>query len=114
MRTKKLSAAGGSSPGGEKNKGGRPVGAATRRAMEVLDKVLNDGKQTPLEFMLETMRDKKMPMAIRMDAAKSAGTYMHPRFNPLRNMDGDDDNSIVNMQGSRRVVVVITNDPDAE
>ena len=35
---------------------------------------------TPLEFLLEVMRDDEMDLLIRMDAAKSAAPYVHPKL----------------------------------
>ena len=35
---------------------------------------------TPLEFMLEVMRDDGNDLLIRMDAAKAAAPYVHPKL----------------------------------
>jgi hypothetical protein len=35
---------------------------------------------TPLAFMLATLRDEEKDHATRMDAAKSAAPYVHPRL----------------------------------
>lgn len=35
---------------------------------------------TPLEFMLEVLRDTTQDFAARFDAAKSAAPYVHPRL----------------------------------
>ena len=35
---------------------------------------------TPLEFMLEVMRDPDNDIILRMDAAKSAAPYVHPKL----------------------------------
>lgn len=39
-----------------------------------------DTGQTPLEFMLEVMRDTENDIILRMDAAKSAAPYVHPKL----------------------------------
>ena len=36
--------------------------------------------QTPLDFMLSVMRDPSKPGDIRLDAAKSAAPYVHPKL----------------------------------
>jgi hypothetical protein len=38
---------------------------------------------TPLDHMLAIMRDPKMDMALRFDAAKAAAPYIHPRLNAI-------------------------------
>lgn len=35
---------------------------------------------TPLEFLLEVMRDDELDLMIRIDAAKSAAPYVHPKL----------------------------------
>jgi hypothetical protein len=35
---------------------------------------------TPLAFLLQVMRDKTLDKAIRLDAAKAAAPYCHPRL----------------------------------
>jgi hypothetical protein len=35
--------------------------------------------ETPLDFMLQVMRDVEQPLVIRMDAAKSAAPFVHPK-----------------------------------
>jgi hypothetical protein len=37
---------------------------------------------TPLELMLKLINDKNEPMARRLEAAKAAAPYMHPRLAP--------------------------------
>lgn len=38
---------------------------------------------TPLAFMLETLRDETKDHTTRMDAAKSAAPYVHPRLSQV-------------------------------
>ncbi len=35
---------------------------------------------TPLEFMLNMMKDKSMPVTLRYAAAKDAANYVHPKL----------------------------------
>lgn len=35
---------------------------------------------TPLEFMLKILKDEEQPFAMRMDAAKAAAPYVHPKL----------------------------------
>jgi hypothetical protein len=41
---------------------------------------LNDGEQAPLEFLISVMRNEKL-LSIRVDAAKAACPYLHPKLN---------------------------------
>lgn len=38
---------------------------------------------TPLEYMLSTMRDETKPLALRLDMAKAAAPYVHPRLSSV-------------------------------
>jgi hypothetical protein len=58
---------------GSKNKVNRA--AELRRAAEV-------SGQTPLEFLLETTRNEKLSVEIRLDAAKAAAPYVHAKRAP--------------------------------
>ena len=42
--------------GGARSGAGRKVGAATKKTREIADKLAADGEQSPLEYLLETMR----------------------------------------------------------
>lgn len=67
-------ARGGSRPGA-----GRKTGSATKRTREIADAALAEGL-TPLEYMLKILRDESQAQDARMDAAKSAAPYIHPRL----------------------------------
>jgi hypothetical protein len=83
--------------GGKRAGAGRPPGAATRRTREIADKAA-EGGMTPLEFMLQILRDPSKPEDMRLDAAKSAAPYVHPRLtsveahisHDISNLDDDD------------------------
>jgi hypothetical protein len=53
--------------------------AAPALATEALAAILGAGA-TPLEHMLQVMRDEKAEPAKRLDAAKAAAPYVHPRL----------------------------------
>jgi hypothetical protein len=38
---------------------------------------------TPLDYMLSVMRDEALDTAVRMEAAKAAGHYVHPRLSAI-------------------------------
>ncbi|WP_211307384.1 hypothetical protein [Sinimarinibacterium flocculans] len=59
--------------------GGRKKGAANKRTREIADKAAAEGL-TPLEYLLRLMRDERQEQAVRLDAAKAAAPYIHPRL----------------------------------
>ena len=65
--------------GGRRAGAGRPQGAATKRTREVANAAAANGL-TPLEYMLRLMRDEKVEQSVRLDAAKSAAPFVHPRL----------------------------------
>jgi hypothetical protein len=68
--------------GGARPNAGRKVGSATARTREIADKAAEEGV-TPLEYMLSVMRDEANPSDVRMDAAKSAAPYIHPKLSSI-------------------------------
>jgi hypothetical protein len=77
--------------GGARKGSGRPAGAATKRTREIADKAADEGI-TPLEFMLNMMRqdsDHEDPRiqaqreAMRFEAAKAAAPYIHARLSSV-------------------------------
>lgn len=95
--------------GGARPGAGRKQGAATKRTREVADKAAAEGI-TPLEYMLGVMRDEEQTDAVRLDAAKSAAPFVHPKLSSIEaKLDGDIKTTI------RRIerVVVDPQNPDA-
>jgi hypothetical protein len=87
--------------GGAREGAGRKKGSCTAKTREIADAAISAGI-TPLEFMLEVMRDSEADPKDRMDAAKSCAPYIHPRLTSVQ-MDGD-----VNVSGEldfRQIIV---------
>lgn len=76
--------------GGARPGAGRKPGSANKKSQEIAAKLMAEGL-TPLEYMLRVMRDEKEDAARRMDAAKSAAPYMHPKLAPLEQGKGKED-----------------------
>lgn len=75
--------------GGARPGAGRKQGAATRKTRDVADKAMKQGK-SPLEFVLARMLDPEAPMDDRMEAAKAALPFCHPRLSSIEaKLDGD-------------------------
>ena len=69
----------GNQRGGRRPGAGRKRGAVTRRTQEIAEKALANGI-TPLDYLLSVMRDATKDGAQRLDAAKAAAPYVHPRL----------------------------------
>lgn len=65
--------------GGKREGAGRPAGAVNRASAERQAEVAASGI-TPLDYMLAIMRDEAADEAKRLDAAKAAAPYVHPRL----------------------------------
>ena len=68
--------------GGARPGAGRKPGSATQRTRDIAD-AISEGL-TPLEFLTNIYRDVGEDMARRIDAAKAAAPYVHPK---LANID---------------------------
>ena len=65
--------------GGKRQGAGRPRGSRNRKTVETTKAVESSGL-TPLDFMLQLMRDEGQPLPMRQDAAKNAAPYVHARL----------------------------------
>jgi hypothetical protein len=71
--------------GGKRIGAGRKPGVPNGKTAKMAQAVAETGL-TPLDFMLAALRDETRDFAERMDAAKSAAPYCHPKRVPI---DGD-------------------------
>ena len=69
--------AGGARPGA-----GRPKGSRNKRTREQ-EKAVEETGQTPLEFLTSVYRDEQKPIDERMEAAKAAAPYVHPKLSSV-------------------------------
>ena len=75
--------------GGARPGAGRKKGSATAKTREIADRAAAEGV-TPLDFMLQEMRDETAERAERLDMAKSAAPYIHPRLSSVEaKVDGE-------------------------
>lgn len=73
----------GAKPG--ERRGGRSKGTKNKRTLlskELVEKVCREG-ETPLEYFMRIMRDKKQPDDRRDWAAKEAAKYIHPTISSV-------------------------------
>lgn len=79
---------GGARPGAGR-KSGVPSKKTTARAAATA--AIEASGLTPLEFLLAVMRDGSASPMARLDAAKAAAAYMHPRLAPIEVKPQEDD-----------------------
>jgi|APCry1669189204_1035204.scaffolds.fasta_scaffold194598_2 DNA-binding ferritin-like protein len=65
-----------------RNKGGRPKGSR-QRVTKFREELIARKGLTPLEYLLDLMKDQAQPADVRMDAAKAAAPYVHPKLNAM-------------------------------
>lgn len=73
--------------GGKREGAGRKPGAPNKATQEQRDAVAASGK-TPLEYMLDVMRDAGADESKRLDAAKAAAPYVHARLSAVEHSGG--------------------------
>ncbi len=65
--------------GGPRPNSGRKAGTKNIKTKVIAERCAQEGI-TPLEYMLNIMRDPTQEFDTRMDAAKSCAPYMHPKL----------------------------------
>lgn len=68
--------------------GGRKKGTPNRATAAKQAEIAASGL-TPLDFMLSALRDEERTFEVRMDAAKAAAPYCHPKRAPV-DADGNE------------------------
>lgn len=61
------------------NPAGRPRGKLNQFAMETARQVEESG-QTPVDLLVSMYRDVSLDIKLRIDAARAAAPYVHPRL----------------------------------
>lgn len=74
-------------PKGIAKTGGRVKGVPNKVTAAKLEAVAASGL-TPMDFMLQVMRDETNELDCRLDAAKSVAPYVHPKLAPIDATDG--------------------------
>jgi hypothetical protein len=74
-------------PKGTPKTGGRQKGVPNKAPI-ARAKAIEASGLTPLEFMVQCMRNEAMPEDFRLDAAKAAAPYVHPKLTSVE-LKGD-------------------------
>jgi hypothetical protein len=67
--------------GGRRPGAGRPKGSGNKFTKDIAEML--EGKQSPLEFMLEIVNNTDNDQRERLDAAKAAAPYIHARISHI-------------------------------
>lgn len=82
--------------GGRREGAGRPKGSLNRRSVEAIEAVAREFPDwSPLQHLARVANDAKLDEAIRLDAARAAAPFIHPR---PRSIDLDPD-ALVDLEG---------------
>jgi hypothetical protein len=81
-KSKTASTGTGSGRGGARPGAGRPKGSHSKKTQALLEKIMETG-QTPLEFLIQQMRNTKAPMPARLQAARDAAPYVHSKMQTI-------------------------------
>lgn len=73
--------------GGKREGAGRKVGAVTSRTREIADNAAADGL-TPLDYMLQVLRNEEASKDDRMWAAEKAAPFVHPKLAAVEHSGG--------------------------
>ncbi len=68
--------------GGRREGAGRKAGVPNKTTLQKEAMIAASGL-TPLDYMLRILRDEACEPLVRMDAAKAAAPYVHPRLNAI-------------------------------
>lgn len=74
--------------GGQRPGSGRKRGSANVKTSEIARRAAAEGI-TPLEYMLNVLRDDSAEPNLRFEAAKAAAPYMHPRLAAIEHTGKD-------------------------
>jgi len=83
-----------STKGGKRPGSGRKAGVPNKRTAAIIEAVQSSGI-TPLEYLLQTLRNKDLPHDIRLDAAKSAAPYVHPKLAQVEHKGSGKDGALI-------------------
>ncbi len=97
-----------SSEGGARQGAGRPKGSLSRKHAEILAGAVSEGV-TPVEYMLQIMRDEDQDEKARAWAAEKAAPYIHPRPAPLARSIEIELPDTSTVQGVKAALLAITN-----
>jgi hypothetical protein len=70
-----------------KKTGGRKKGTPNKASAARAEEIAASGL-TPLDFMLQVLRDESNPQDVRLDAASKAAPFVHPKLAAIEHSGG--------------------------
>src|SRR4051794_1705400 len=70
--------------GGPRPGAGRPRGSRNRRSRALIAQTQEQTKTDPLDFLLDTVANKALPLKDRISAASASAPYLHARLSVSR------------------------------
>lgn len=95
--------------GGKRPGSGRKKGVPNKVTLKREAEIAASGL-TPLDFMLQTMRDEDNEFTVRLDAAKAAAPFVHPKLQPV---DGKTGSAELHVVGRIELVDLNASSPDS-
>lgn len=95
----------------------RTPGALNKRTRAALHSAqtgeLGGGGESPIDFLLRTMRDSKKPVELRIEAAKAVAPYLAPKLSAVE-LTGqfDDDERLTESELLGRLQILIQEHPE--
>ena len=74
--------------GGKRPRAGRKHGSRNK-ASAAREAAIAASGLTPLQYMLGIMRDETQPVAVRLEMAKAAAPYVHPRVAAIEHRENE-------------------------
>ncbi len=69
--------------GGARDGAGRKLGAVSQRSRDIANGVIEDDRISPLDYMLQRLRDETLAPAERFQAAQAAAPYVHAKLSTV-------------------------------
>ena len=73
--------------GGRREGAGRKPGVPNRKTQALQEQIAAQGL-TPLDYLMSLVRNDGADLAVRLDAAKAAAPYVHPRLAAIEHSGG--------------------------
>jgi len=91
--------------GGKRENAGRRPTRVTSATREAQLRYLEDGLETPLDYMMRVMRDKRALGERRDDMAKAAAPYLHHKLSSIELVNDPNEEDGFKLQVIKRVIV---------
>ena len=65
-------------------KAGRPKGSKNKHSTALMRQAVRNSGLTPLDYLMSVYQDEKQDQKVRIEAAKAACPYIHPRLSAIQ------------------------------